>query len=66
MREARTSAGDGGPLTLIHRSKVPNPRRHWVSGLSYTRESGCSEVVIRAAFLIAVTLSKGGYDAPTR
>ena len=35
-RGARNSAGVQGPLTLIHRNKVPNPMPARVSGLSYT------------------------------
>ena len=35
-RSADLPASAGGPLDLIHRSKVPNPVPARVSGLSYT------------------------------
>jgi hypothetical protein len=56
-----------GPQTLIHTNKSPDPHGCSLSGGSpgvpvgrYSLEWGVSEAVIQAAFLIAVSLGKGG------
>jgi hypothetical protein len=72
-RQGRARAGRSDPQTLIHRSKVPNPRQDSLSGelppapgvVRYSLEWGVSPAVVEAAFAIAVKLARGGYAKST-